>query len=723
MARKTAFAVFVSGAVSIIAQTIVIREGMVMFAGNELTAGLMLAIWLVWSGLGSMLFARVRISKTPAFEFAGILVALSLISPATVAAFRLVPKVFSIHWGETIGFGNFLLISLILLCGMGICFGALFTTACRVCDAKRIYILEAAGACLGGLLISFVLLGTVTVFVTVLIVSSLMAGCGLFIRAPRISPLALISLLGLFKAWDADIALRRIQMPGQALVALSESKYGVISVTRTGGQVNFYTTGVFDFSFPDEYSAEEAVQYAMLYHPRPSRILLIGGGAGGCLDQVLGHPSVEEIVYAELDPVLFQLGEQFTDGHAQENSKIRVVLGDGRYYVKHATDSFDVVIVNLPDPVNGLINRYYTKEFFAETKRILREKGVLSVRLSAASDIISPLHAQYLKSVYAALAWSFSEIAVLPDGKLTLLATGHGPLPNDTTTAAKFSIGRLLSERIVQRGLNLRYVNDHFLKFNLTEERIRYARQALERAPARTNTDTNPSCYYYSLVLWSGRASELLRKILESSAKVHRGFLLLPLFLVLVFIRSRRRVVYCSVACAGATAISLEIVLIVLFQAMQGYLYGWIGAMTAAFMAGLGAGAYLCRTLGRRFLHGAAIFRGLAAGHAAFALFSIAAIFMIARYSIGSWAMLPLLLVLTGVVAGVFFPLALDIAGDGGAGFVYGFDLAGASVAAVATTVILIPAQGIFFTLVAYAALNAVAGLVLLTARARPFTG
>jgi hypothetical protein len=154
---------------------------------------------------------------------------------------------------------------------------------------------------------------------------------------------------------------------------------------------------------------------------------------------------------------------------------------------------------------------------------------------------------------------------------------------------------------------------------------------------------------------------------------------------------------------------------------MQGYLYGWIGAMTAAFMAGLGAGAYLCRE-NKRYLQGMAIFRGLAAGHAAFALLGIIVIVMTVRFNAGTWIMLPLLLVLTGIVAGVFFPLAVEIAGQGRAGIVYGFDLAGASVAAVVTTVILIPGQGIFITLAANAALNAVAGFVLLTARARSLT-
>jgi len=555
-----------------------------------------------------------------------------------------------------------------------------------------------------------------------LIASSLLAGCGLFIRSPGISPLALVFLFGLFKAWDTDAALRRIQMPGQALVWSSESKYGVITVTRTGAQVNFYTTGVYDFSYPDVYSAEEAVQYAMLCHPQPAKILLIGGGTGGCLDQILKHPSVEEIVYAELDPVLFRLGEQFTDSDLKENNKIKVAFGDGRYHVKNAGDSFDVVIVNLPDPVNGLINRYYTKEFFAEAKRILKKEGVLSVRLSAAPDIISPLHAQYLKSVFNALECSFSEIAVLPDGKLTFLAGDHNSLLKNGTAAATGSISRLLGERIIQRGLDLRYVNDHFLKFNLNDERINYVRQTLGRAVARTNADSNPSCYYYSLVLWSSRASTLLRKVLESSMKVNRGFLLLPLLLILFFILSRRRVVYCSVACAGATAISMEIVLIMLFQSMQGYLYGWIGAMTAAFMAGLGAGTYLCGA-NKRFLYGMAVPRVLAAGHAAFVLLGLAAIYMTARSGNGSWIMLPLLLVLTGIAAGIFFPLAMDIAGEGRAGLVYGFDLVGASAAAIVTTVILIPGQGVFFTLAVYAALNAVAGLVLLTSRAGPATG
>jgi spermidine synthase len=94
-------------------------------------------------------------------------------------------------------------------------------------------------------------------------------------------------------------------------VGSRDSIYGNLAVIETGNIRSIYDNGVILASAPDENAAEEAVHYALLEHPAPRQILLIGGGVNGSIAQALKHPTVERIDYAELDPALIDLARQF----------------------------------------------------------------------------------------------------------------------------------------------------------------------------------------------------------------------------------------------------------------------------------------------------------------------------------------------------------------------------------------------------------------------------
>ena len=81
--------------------------------------------------------------------------------------------------------------------------------------------------------------------------------------------------------------------------------------SRTGNIRSIYDNGVILANAPDENAAEEAVHYALLEHPAPRRVLLIGGGVNGSIAQALKHPTVERIDYVELDPALIDMARQF----------------------------------------------------------------------------------------------------------------------------------------------------------------------------------------------------------------------------------------------------------------------------------------------------------------------------------------------------------------------------------------------------------------------------
>jgi len=107
-----------------------------------------------------------------------------------------------------------------------------------------------------------------------------------------------------------SISLARL-WPGFRVVDTRNSAYGNLAVVETGGIRSLLENGLLMFNAPDPASAEEAVHFALLEHPSPKSLLLIGGGAGGSLVQALQHASLERVDYVELDPAVLELAEKY----------------------------------------------------------------------------------------------------------------------------------------------------------------------------------------------------------------------------------------------------------------------------------------------------------------------------------------------------------------------------------------------------------------------------
>ncbi len=121
---------------------------------------------------------------------------------------------------------------------------------------------------------------------------------------------------------------------------------------------------------------EPMVHPALVAHPLPREVLVIGGGDGGILREVLRHRTVERAVLAELDPGVID----FCARHLSEVSagafadpRTRTVIGDGRAFVEGTDERFDAVIMDMTDPF-GPSAMLYTEEFFRAVKRIFRDE-------------------------------------------------------------------------------------------------------------------------------------------------------------------------------------------------------------------------------------------------------------------------------------------------------------------------------------------------------------
>ncbi len=141
-------------------------------------------------------------------------------------------------------------------------------------------------------------------------------------------------------------------------------------------------------SIADEHVYHEALVHpGMLYHPNPKNVLILGGGEGATLREILRHKSVERCVMCDIDRQAVDLFKtHLPEWHQNSFSDPRAELihGDARAYLEKAADGeFDVVISDLTEPyMGGPAQRLFSVECFAEIKRVLNPDGVYAAQAS-----------------------------------------------------------------------------------------------------------------------------------------------------------------------------------------------------------------------------------------------------------------------------------------------------------------------------------------------------
>lgn len=154
----------------------------------------------------------------------------------------------------------------------------------------------------------------------------------------------------------------------------------------------------------DEYLYHEALVHpAMITHPHPQRVLLIGGGEGATLREVLKYQSVETVVMVDLDHELVEFCQQkLTSWHQGtfDDPRLTLLHTDGRAYLEQNTTKFDVIILDITDAlVDGPAIALYTKEFYALCQQRLHDNGVLVVQGFALSPMTWTEHATIRRTV------------------------------------------------------------------------------------------------------------------------------------------------------------------------------------------------------------------------------------------------------------------------------------------------------------------------------------
>jgi spermidine synthase len=168
----------------------------------------------------------------------------------------------------------------------------------------------------------------------------------------------------------ADRVLFDSETEHQQLIIFENSDYGRVMMLD----------GVVQLSTRDEFVYHEMMAHVPLFaHGKAKKVLIIGGGDGGVLREVLKHPEVKSATLCEIDRSVIDLcREHFPDvsAGAFDDRRTNVVIADGTKFVHESDERFDVILVDSTDPIGpGAV--LFTKEFYTDCRRALAPGGIL----------------------------------------------------------------------------------------------------------------------------------------------------------------------------------------------------------------------------------------------------------------------------------------------------------------------------------------------------------
>lgn len=552
---------------------------------------------------------------------------------------------------------------------------------------------------------------------------------------------------------------------GFSLLETKETRYGRIEIVKNehaNQYLVFHNSALvscMEQGAGDQYE-QQLAEICLTQHPAPARVLLIGGALSSLPENILEH-GIETLTIVELDPMLFSIYENFS-GISRKGEQITIAPEDGRSFVRSGQkDYYDMVVVFCAEPDNASMNRFCTKEFFRQAERIIKSDGVLCLFLpthGAAHEYLSEALINRTSSVYKAMKSVFAHmLAVQVNGHLLIGSPSENRISLDPGILSKRLFLRpqagpfnqfQVNGKIIKVPIPRDQLSDYFSSMfaGVLEQnnffsnpggevtRAKKFQNMLESAGAKINLDSHTITIAYSMIVWEDITAinstlldkSLLVKIFDfigggnlSNIIIFPGILIfinLLLFIIFLFSRlkrqhrpalalQRRVKNYSLLSAAGITgciSITLEIILLSLYQSLTGYLYYSVGILMAIFMGGLALGAKLTDKPSKKiWLLLTGIFL-LMIVLCVFTGYSSALLSGI-RSNVIVTLVFMLLMLINGILCGAVFPLLGYLTsgwqkGRPGA-WVYAFDLLGAGLGALLIAPFIIPIAGISNTL------------------------
>ncbi|KAL1994087.1 hypothetical protein VTN49DRAFT_2756 [Thermomyces lanuginosus] len=182
----------------------------------------------------------------------------------------------------------------------------------------------------------------------------------------------------------------------------------------------------------DEFSYQEMITHlAMMSHPNPKKVLVIGGGDGGVLREVVKHESVEEAILCDIDEAVIRLSKKYLPGMSIgfQHPNVKVHIGDGFKFLEQFENEFDVIITDSSDP-EGPAESLFQKPYFELLNKALRDGGVITTQGSENQWLHLPLIANLRKvcrEVFPVAEYAYASVPTYPSGQIGFMVCCKDP--------------------------------------------------------------------------------------------------------------------------------------------------------------------------------------------------------------------------------------------------------------------------------------------------------
>jgi spermidine synthase len=178
------------------------------------------------------------------------------------------------------------------------------------------------------------------------------------------------------------IGLLESRLYEDQIVYTAQTRYQRIVITRWRDDVRLYLDGNLQFASTDEYRYHEALIHpALSMAPAKGEVLVLGGGDGLAIREILKHSTVERVTLVDIDPAMTRLGQTYPaltllNQRALSDPRVRLVHQDAYKFLEQHSQLYDVIVSDLPDPNSDVLAKLYSREFYRLVHRHLAASGL-----------------------------------------------------------------------------------------------------------------------------------------------------------------------------------------------------------------------------------------------------------------------------------------------------------------------------------------------------------
>lgn len=727
---------FALGFFSLTSQTLVIREFIISFSGNELGIGLFYAFWFFWVGIGASIVIswREKIAK----HFLKLICLYPLFAIIQIYLFISLRELAMIEWWaffplEDIFVYLFLLTSLIsLFTGIIFTLGItwlknqdnLETTTSLITSS---YIWESLGSFIAGIVITIFFLKLFSPII-ILLISGLFFSLIAVVISQKLKDkagiilniLTFLILLFFLLASPATIDFFSKQRlnnvsPYASLVKEVNTPYQQLIIADRTSQRLTITNGQIISSFPEVVDSDKDSAIFIAQTNLPKRVLVFGYGVENLINSLLKFP-IDEVIYCLEDKVYYQqLYENLSPDLKERlaDKRVKIVFQSPRIFLRENKEKFDLIVSYIYEPATLVANLFFTEDFFLLAKNNLCLKGALATRINSAENYLGEEVLTYCQSLYYSLAQVFPKIVIVP-GDINIFFAGSNDSPiSDNPLILEERLKKFLPVTSCFLPEGFRTI---FLKQRVDFVNSMYKEKPIFPPKTLINRDIKPMTFFFKLLVLARYSNSFLVNLFKDLFKSGGIIFILGLlffffarvyFLLKIDGSADNRQIFNSKLfqfLSGFLGFSFHLILIYLFQNTFGTIFQYIGLVNGLFMIGLCLGGFFAN----RLLKPIGVWRLI------ISILLIQIGIILVGYLIFTKLSLPLTLtffiyiivfLLSGMVTGSSYPLVADILDKKKSSLIDTtailelLDYWGAGLGAILLGLFLIPLLGVNFTI------------------------